>query len=97
VRLIQNQGRIHGSFQTALQQRPGPLRQQHHLQSWKKKTGEEKKAEAIRLFAEFSKITNPRDPEAFERIIGPELILLEETATGKVQEASASTTDPNFF
>jgi len=67
------------------------------LQSWKKLAGEPKKAEAARLLASFGQMTNPRDPEAFERIIGPELILLEKAATGKVQEATATSTDPNNF
>jgi len=66
-------------------------------QAWKKLTGKDKKDEAVKLLAELGKMTNPRDPEAFERIIGPEIILLEQAATGKVQEAAVSSTDPNNY
>jgi hypothetical protein len=58
------------------------------LQEWKKLAGDEKKAEAARLLAELAEMVNPRDPEVFERIIGPERALLENELAKKVAVAS---------
>ena len=63
------------------------------LQDWKKLAGDEKKAEAERLLAELDKMTTPRDPEAFERIIGPERKLLEDELTKKSEVASDTKED----
>ncbi len=72
------------------------------LQEWKKLAGDVKKAEAARLLAELDKMTNPRDPEVFARIIGPERKLLENELSAKPREELTSisisiSTDPNYF
>jgi hypothetical protein len=79
------------------------------LQEWKKLAGDERKAEAARLLAELDEMVNPRDPEVFARIIGPEKKFLEDELAKKAVAASdtgdASDTeddwdvgvsDPNF-
>jgi hypothetical protein len=68
---------------------------QKQLQSWKKLTGDAKKAEAARLLAQLGEMTNPRDPETFDRIIGPEIALLKKEVSEESQETSS--TDPNNF
>jgi hypothetical protein len=70
------------------------------LQEWKKLAGDTKKTEAARLLAELDKMINPRDPEVFARIIGPERTLLENELSAKPREEltiSISITDPNYF
>jgi len=76
------------------------------LQEWKKLADDARKTEAARLLAELDEMTNPRDPEAFARIIGPERKLLENELTKKEEVISETTEttedwdtgvgDPNF-
>ena len=53
------------------------------------------------MLAELDKMTNPRDPEAFDRIIGPERKLLENELAKKSEAAADprddwAISDPNF-
>ena len=72
------------------------------FQQWKTLPLAEKEIEANRLFEFISAMTNPRDPEEFERLIGPEKRLLEEALARGFEEGLASATDggvydPNAF
>ena len=64
------------------------------LEGWKSLSGVEKEQEVERLLDMLNAMTNPRDPEEFARIIGPEKKLLEEALAQGFKEGSTTTTAP---
>lgn len=58
------------------------------FQTWKTMQGEERKAEVQRLLGVFEQMPEPEDPEAFEKILGPERAQLEAELNRKEQPAA---------
>jgi len=68
------------------------------FQDWKQMRGEEQRAEVERLLMELDSMPPPRDPQEFERIMGPERLALEaQMAKGFDEPTSSDLSDPNNF
>ncbi len=67
------------------------------FQQWKALPLAEKEIEVNRLIEFIDAMTNPRDPEEFERLIGPEKKLLREALAKGFEEGSSSDTDTDIY
>ena len=67
------------------------------FQSWRRMSGDEKKAEVERLLAMLDEMPPPLDPGEFNRIIGPEQQALQAQMAKGFEEAAFDLSDPNNF
>ena len=67
------------------------------FQSWRRMSGDEKKAEVERLLAMLDEMPPPLDPGEFKRIIGPEQQALQAQMAKGFEEAAFDLSDPNNF